>query len=110
LYFNSKGVVSFVSNSTTTKKGSIDVGKLKQVKIGRCKLRCDVVLQDTNNTVSYVHAKFHFDEENKLMISDLGSGNGTWLRLSDRGIKSQPYKLALNDEIMISNSKKIIVS
>ena len=50
--------------------------------------------------LSNLHAAFSM-ENGKFVFEDMSSTNGSWLRLSNEGEKSDPYPLQHHDEIKI---------
>ncbi|EAS01810.2 FHA domain protein (macronuclear) [Tetrahymena thermophila SB210] len=106
-------IVKIENNVVTIKvNGSNKLANLNRqqsYKVGRCSLRCPIALQDSGNTISNVHGEIHFNENKQICFTDLNSANGTWLRLSAKGQRSSEYKLHLNDQIMISNTRQIVV-
>ncbi|KAL4487475.1 hypothetical protein ABPG72_006995 [Tetrahymena utriculariae] len=106
-------IVKVENNIVTIKANGnnkvVNLNKQQSYKVGRCTLRCPIALTDSGNTMSNVHGEIHFNENKQICFTDLNSANGTWLRLSGKGQRSSEYKLHLNDQIMISNTRQIVV-
>lgn len=61
------------------------------------KNNCDFVFSDDKQLNPY-HAKLSY-KNNILTLSDLDSEKGTWIRLSEKKIKSEKYILSFDSEI-----------
>ena len=85
-------------------KWGIEIGK--KYTIGRSKKKVDISIQDI--TISRIQAEFIFYDQNKIMIKDFNSSNGTYINKE----KIYPYKevyFSIKDIISIGDEKNELV-
>ena len=77
-------------------KIDIDIGK--KYTIGRKKNKADIVLEDL--AVSRIHLELTFINNQKILIKDLGSNNGTFIN-GEQIPSYKEYNLTINDSLFI---------
>ena len=85
-------------------KWGIEIGK--KYTIGRSKKKVDISIQDI--TISRLQAEFIYYDQNKIMIKDFNSSNGTYINKE----KIDPYKevyFSIKDILSIGDEKNELV-
>lgn len=70
--------------------------------------QCSIPIDGKKLSISMKHAEILY-ENGKFFFMDT-SQNGSWVRLSQKGAKSEPMKLQPNDRFRISSKKVFLVS